>query len=345
MFNIKGNISITNNEKKWNSGKHYNPEVISYVCPWCHYQISASTIIGCNIDEVIKNKLFDKRKDEDFVNKINNKYVSFIQKYENKCPKCNSNIDAEILIELKNGEISSYEICASDVMEFSLDSFLALGCDIYSHFNLLFLRWWRANRDIDVVIPFINEEYFELFFSIMKKTYSYDRFLSDDDNLILNTNPFNKLIFRKNHHVFSNKITLQQMYNNYCSKVMKDYQFQEYELNEKVLSEIGNCLYQVNNFAKRMYSNNKEENRIFDEIAKDNQALVCEGYFHAKFLAGVKKENTELFITSYNFGDIEGLQYETQCLNTIETNEYNRIIKIFETYPRIDFSKLKNKTK
>lgn len=66
---------------------------------------------------------------------------------------------------------------------------------------------------LDVVVPFITKEYFQLFFDLLKITYGYKSFLSDN-NVSLNNNPFNKLVFRKKQNKTS---TLKEVFNDWAS--------------------------------------------------------------------------------------------------------------------------------
>lgn len=329
MFNIKSKVEYDNSNKIIYKNKDYNPEVMGYVCPCCHKKIKCLDFLGKLPDSKIKEKLSEKKISLQQRKEIG--YCTFIQKYDTTCINCNAPIDAEILIEMEEDEILNYEIIASDSLEFSLDSFLVMGIDIYSHCQLLFLRWWRDNRDIDVVVPFITKEYFQLFFDLLKITYGYKSFLSDD-NVSLNNNPFNKLVFRKKQNKTS---TLKEVFNDWASCNIKSVSnnLNSLTIYEDIIDNIYDCLYQVENTPNYCY-------KTEDNVENLNLALMYERYFHAKYFAGVNKNNTELFITSYNFGDIEGLQYETQCINIIDTEEYKRVFDIFKNYPRITFSKV-----
>ncbi len=329
MFNIKSKIEFDIPQTIINKSKNYDPDIMGYVCPCCHKKIKSSDFFNKSPEILIKEKLSEKKINSEKLKNL--EYCSFIQEYNTCCKICNTPLDAEILIEMQQDEVIDYEIIASDSLEFSLDSFLVMGIDIYSHCKLLFLRWWRANRNIDVIVPFINEDYFQIFFEVMRVAYGFDNSFSDKC-VSLNTNPFNKLVFRKNQNT---KKTLTEVFNQWASSYMneKNINYDKMTLYEDIIGDIKDCLYQVENVADDNYKVKRNEENL-------NLALMYDSYFHAKYFAGRNNDNTELFITSYNFGDIEGLQYETQCINIIDTSEYNNIFDIFQNYFRITFSKV-----
>lgn len=89
------------------------------------------------------------------------------------------------------------------------------------------------------------------------------------------------------------------------------------------------------------------ENSIFqvvNDVKENGGESLGQKYssnFHAKFLAGISDEKTELYLMSYNFGDIESLQFETHYLTNVDTAYYMNEMKIFMEYHRLQIEKFK----
>ena len=93
------------------------------------------------------------------------------------------------------------------------------------------------------------------------------------------------------------------------------------------VSQAVNSMYQVVNEVK--------------DCGDESLGLKYSGNFHAKYIAGIGEESTELYLMSYNFGDIESLQFETHFLTTVETKKYNHEMQIFMEYHRLKTEKLR----
>jgi len=332
MFKIKSQIEITREEDSLIKNTGYNPTAGSYICPFCKTIIYSSDFINQvdteeMIDELIMKKGIELNQYSVF-QEMN--CISFIRRFSNECSKCNFPIDADIIFFIKktssNWEIE-YEICDSKSLEFFFNSFLSLGIDIYSILPKLFLRWWKKNYQIDIVVPFINSEYVELFEETGKYFLCYEKNISDN-KLPLQRNPFRKIVFRKIQSRFRGKEqTLENVIDDYYKHKFEKYGDDFFYMNPDGVDMITNSIFQV--------VNNIKEN------VSDSLSHKYSVNFHAKFIAGISDKTTELYLMSYNFGDIESLQFETHFLINVDTDRYLNDMKIFMEYHRLQIEKFR----
>ena len=329
MFKIGGQIEISYDNEKRIRKSEYNPIAGAYACPNCKKTKYASDFFdNSNEDDTLENLIYSRGIEPDKFYAIEG--VSFIRRFEVPCSKCDFPIDADLIFFIQgsgdNWEIYS-EICGSDYLEFIFSSFLSLGIDICSILPRLFLRWWRRGYKIDIVVPFINSEYFSIFHDVGVYFATYDKNLSDD-HLPLPLNPFRYIVFRKYQSRFKGKtITLNDRVNEYYNNIFKEKGEDYFYLNPDGLSVACDSIYQVVNEVK--------------DAVEGDLAQKYSGNFHSKFIAGVGEDNVELYLMSYNFWEIEDLQFETQYLTNFNSEQYNREIEIFMKYHRLQLEKYK----
>lgn len=330
MFKIKSQIEITREEDSFIKKSGYNPTAGSYICPSCKSVIYTSNFIDYmdstqTIDELFNKKGIDINKYSVFQG------ISFIRKFTNTCSKCQFPIDADIVFFIKktssDWEIEG-QICDSNTLEFFFDSFLSLGIDIYTILPSLIMRWWKKNYKIDIVVPFINSEYFELFENTGKYFLCYKQSVSDEKTSIAK-NPFRYIVFRKFQSRFHGKEqTLKDVINDYYKSKFEKYGKDYFYLNPDGVFMVESSIFQVVNDVK--------------DNGGASLGQKYSGNFHAKFLAGISDKKTELYLMSYNFGDTEGLQFETHYLANVDTANYMNEMKIFMEYHRLQIEKFKN---
>lgn len=330
MFKIKSEVEITRESESNIRKKNYNPSAGYYACPFCKNNIEVYDFYDIESQEL---------QNEDVI-KLNNikinKYeaydgISFIQKFEKECIHCKFPIEAEIVFfvqyQLTDSTWNySAEICFSRSLEYRFESFLSLGTDIYTILPQLILRWWRKNYHIDFVMPFINVEYLDLFietakyFSCYRSRFSYKK-------IDLESNPFRYIVFREIQNRYKGKkTTINDIINTYYDDKISENGEDFFILNQDYLSKIKKSIYLVNN--------------VVD--TNDTSSLVQKysNHFHAKFMCGSNDNNAELYLMSYNLGDVEALQFETQCFIEVDSNKYNDDISIFMNYHRLKLNPL-----
>lgn len=329
MFKIGGDIEITIEDEEVIKKSGYNPIAGAYVCPLCKKKKHSSDFYEKSdpneiLEELVYQWGIDKEKFYAYEG------ISFIRKFHSSCTNCDFPIDADLIFFVQgmgdNFEITK-EICASNHLEFLFPSFLSLGVDIYEILPQLFLRWWRKGYKIDIVVPFINTEYFSLFHNVGKFFITYDKSLSDDD-ISLDKNPFRYIIFRKVQNRYNgNETTIWDKLKEFYQGIFKKHGDDYFSMNPDGVGVAKDSIYQV-------------VNKVKDVPGDKCLAHKYSGNFHAKFIAGVGEEKAELYLMSYNFGEIEDLQFETHFLVNLDSKKYNNEIQMFINYHRLQFEKI-----
>jgi hypothetical protein len=329
MFKIKSQVEITREDESFIRKNGYDPKAGSYICPNCKAIKYVSDFFNYNDTEKAINSLL-KSKDYKIDEFESMQGFSFIRTYHCNCLSCDFPNDADIVFFIKkqtqNWEIDA-EIVGSKTLEFFFNSFLSLGIDIYSILPSLILRWWRNKYKIDIVVPFINREYFELFQNTGKFMVSYNKKYSDQ-KIDLEKNPFRYIVFRKfqsRYKGIERKVSdeINDYYKNIFEKNGDDY----FYISTDVIAFISASIYQVVN---------KVKSETLDDLGQKYS-----GNFHAKFLSGFDERNAELYLMSYNFGDIEALQFETHFLTVLDSIKYQMEMDVFMNYHRLQIEKYK----
>ena len=297
-----------------------------------------------SIEEV---KIFKQFKDSvSTIKTLENQSSGVICEEECVCIKCGLLSRITCWVEISKNRISDdeYKVQIEDII--ILDGDLILKCipglyrgiDIVVGLNNLYLRWWYLNGDINIICPFIGSDEFSYLDDVGRKIYKTHNNIFIDRN---NRNPFNQIITRDNLWNIEQKswIPIKERLRRYivdhCS-----YEWDE-NLNANIIREGAKGSGILHYFTENIQGVNIRSN----VPKKDRDNFYYKGYFHGKMYGAILAENAEVVITSYNYVNVETLQFESVALQRMDKTEFKYQIDKMSKDSKLELDLMENPLK
>ncbi|MGC9337907.1 MAG: hypothetical protein ACP5EQ_07425 [Candidatus Cloacimonadia bacterium] len=292
---------------------------------------------GFNLKNLLDNVFKDIQDDEDImkirifkhfaesertIKTLGNECSGIICEVEGVCTECGMSLKIVCWVEISKkllGE-NDYKLQIEDII--ILDGDLNLQCapglyrgvDIAVGLNNLYMRWWYLNGDISIICPFIDSEGFSYFDDVGRKIHkTYNNMFIDKTN----RNPFTKIISRDKLWDLDKRrwVSLEERLRKYigddCSYKWDD------TLKANIIREGDKGSGILNYFTENMLGVNIRSSLP----KKDRDNFYYKGYFHCKIYGAILAEYAEVVITSYNYLNVETLQFESVVLQRMDKTE------------------------
>jgi hypothetical protein len=257
---------------------------------------------------------------------------AFVCEVQGKCHKCSSNVMLISWVEFEKENLGNNEFRLNLVDMSIIDSDANLICetglyrgvDIAVGLNDLFLRWFYMKGEITIVCPFIVGDGISYFDEIGNKITKTHNNIYIDAHI---HNPFKRIITRDNIYNQSRK-RFEGIEERLTDFILSNASYgYDKNLSSYIIptGNLGAGLCKI--FDENLYGVNiiqKVEAQLRDHI-------YYRGYFHGKLYGAKLGEFSEVVVSSYNYIDVETLQFESVALQQIESKQFDfQIQKMFD---------------